>query len=146
MNEPISRRTLASLTAAALLAAAVPAQTPQAGPTEAPFARDYPAPGFKPGWKRLQVNRLMVQDFVIYAHSDLEMVKTLLDKEPALLNASMDWGTGDWESALGGASHMGRRDIAGFLLERGARLDLFCATMMGNLAIVKAALALEPKL
>ena len=63
----------------------------------------------------------MVEDFVIYAHSDLEMTKKLLDREPLLINGFMDWGAGDWESGLGGASHMGRHDIVGFLLERGAR-------------------------
>jgi hypothetical protein len=74
------------------------------------------------------------------------MVKKLLAKEPALLNATMDWGGGDWETGLGGASHMGRRDIVEFLLEHGARIDLFCAAMMGQLDAVKAFLALQPKL
>jgi hypothetical protein len=110
------------------------------------FSRDYPAPGFKPSWKNQQINRLMVQDFVIFAHSDLDMTKKLLDREPALVNATMDWGKGDWESGLGGASHMGRRDIVGLLLERGARMDLFCAAMMGQLDAVRAMLTLEPKL
>lgn len=115
-------------------------------PVEAPFDRDYPAPGFKPSWKKPQINRLMVQDFVIYAHSDLSMTKRLLEKEPTILNAAMDWGAGDWETALGGASHMGRRDIVEFLLGRGARIDLFCAAMMGQLDAVKAFLALQPAL
>jgi hypothetical protein len=97
-------------------------------------------------WKKPQINRLMVQDFVICAHSDLPMTKKLLDKEPALLNATMDWGAGDWETGLGGASHMGRRDIAGFLLEQGARIDIFCAAMMGLLDAVKAMVTLQPKL
>ena len=104
------------------------------------------ADGVKPSWKRPQLNRLLVQDFVIYAHSDLGLVKKLLDKEPALLNAAMDWGAGDWETGLGGASHMGRRDIAEYLLERGARIDLFCAAMLGQLEAVKAFLALQPRL
>lgn len=115
-------------------------------PSEAPFQRDYVAPGFKPSWKKPQINRLLVQDFVIYAHSELPMVKTLLEKEPALLNATMDWGGGDWESGLGGASHMGRRDIVEFLLEKGARIDLFCATMLGQLDAVRSFLTLQPKL
>jgi hypothetical protein len=115
-------------------------------PVEASFARDYPPPGFKPSWKKPQINRLQVQDFVIYAHSDLPMTKKLLDREPALLNAAMDWGAGDWETGLGGASHMGRRDIAEFLLERGARIDIFCAAMLGQLEAVKSFLALQPKL
>ena len=95
-------------------AEADPQKTPS-GPTEAAFERDYGAPEFKPSWKKQQLNRQMVQDFVIYAHSDLVLVKRLLDKEPHLLNATMDWGDGDWETGLGGASHMGRRDIVEFL-------------------------------
>jgi hypothetical protein len=115
-------------------------------PIEAPFERDYSAPGFKPSWKKPQINHLFVQDFVIYAHSDLDMVKKLLEREPALLNATMDWGQGDWETGLGGASHMGRRDIVSFLLEKGARIDIFCAAMMGQLDAVKSFLALQPHL
>lgn len=123
-----------------------PTSSFQEGPVEAPFQRDYPAPGFKPGWKKPQINRQLAQDYIIYAHSDLEMVKKLLEKEPGLLNATMDWGNGDWETGLGGASHMGRRDIVTYLLERGARPDLFCATMLGQLETVKAMLTLQPKL
>jgi hypothetical protein len=115
-------------------------------PTEAAFERDYPAPGFKPSWKKRQIHRLLVQDFVVYAHSELDMVKKPLDKEPALLNGTMDWGGGDWETGLGGASHMGRRDIVEFLLDRGARLDLFCAAMMGQIDAVRSFLTLQPKL
>jgi len=74
------------------------------GPVEAPMERDYDPPSFVPSWKKPQINRQLVQDFVIYAHSDLEMVKKLLEREPLLLNASIDWGGGDWETALGGAS------------------------------------------
>src|SRR5205807_3056783 len=115
-------------------------------PIEAPFERDYPPPTFKPGWKKPQINRLLVQDFVIFAHSDLDMTKKMLGKEPALINSFMDWGAGDWESGLGGASHMGRRDIVEFLLASGARIDIFCAAMMGQLEAVRSFLALEPKL
>jgi hypothetical protein len=120
-------------------------QTPN-GPIEAPFKQDYAPPKFKPGWKKPQINRQLAQDFIIYAHSDLEMVKRLLDKEPALLNAAMDWGGGDWETALGGASHMGNEEIVAFLLSKGARPDIFCATMLGQLETVKAFLTLQPAL
>ena len=146
MLQPISRRKLATLASGLFVASHTSAQTPPDGPTEAPFTRDYDAPKFKPGWKKPQLNRQQAQDFIIYAHSDLEMVKKLLEKEPALLNATMDWGGGDWETGLGGASHMGRRDIVELLLERGARPDLFCATMLGQLETVKAFLTLQPKL
>jgi len=123
-----------------------PAPATPAGPTEATFSRDYEAPGFKPSWKKSQINRQLVADFVIFAHSDLATTKKLVEKEPGLLNSFVDWGGGDWESALGGASHMGRRDIVELLLEKGARIDLFCAAMMGQLEAVKAFLTLQPKL
>ena len=156
MADNISRRSFTTLLASVVLGAAAEpvlgaenkTKGPESsvGPTQAPFERDYPPPTFKPSWKKPQINRQFVQDFVIYAHSELPMVEKLLAKEPALLNATMDWGAGDWETGLGGASHMGRRDIAAFLLERGARIDIICAAMMGQLDAVKTFLALEPKL
>jgi hypothetical protein len=82
----------------------------------------------------------LVQDFVRSAHADLDRVRELLAQEPALINSTWDWGGGDWETGLGAAAHMGRRDIAIYLLENGARLDLFAAAMLGELEIVKAAL------
>jgi hypothetical protein len=155
MSDSVSRREFASRTTGLVLGSAVASTAAEqagaapptaAGPTESSFTRDYPAPGFKPSWKKQQLNRLLVQDFVIYAHSDLPMTKKLLDREPTLLNATMDWGAGDWETGLGGASHMGRRDIAEFLLERGARIDIFCAAMLGMLDAVKTFLIAQPKL
>jgi hypothetical protein len=157
MPDPISRRSFTLVTSGAMLGTATnlpaadekpKADSPAAhtGPIEAAFERSYPAPGFKPSWKKPQINRLLVQDFVIYAHSELDMVKKLLEKEPALLNATVDWGNGDWETGLGGASHMGRQDIVEYLLERGARIDIFCAAMVGRLDAVKSFLSLQPKL
>jgi hypothetical protein len=154
MPRSISRRTFAGLGLGAGLAFGraraadddknKPATPPS--PVEAPFHRDYPAPSFKPSWKKPQISRQFAQDFVIYAHSDLPMVKTLIDRDPAVLNAAIDWGGGDWETGLGGASHMGRRDIVEYLLARGARVDLFCAAMMGRLDAVKSLLTLQPAL
>lgn len=86
----------------------------------------------------------LVQEFVSKAHADLDGVRELLAREPALINSSWDWGGGDWETGLGAAAHMGRRDIAVYLLENGARLDLCAAAMLGNLGIVKATLEAYP--
>ncbi len=86
----------------------------------------------------------LVQEFVVAAHTDLERTKEILAQEPALVNATWDWGGGDFETALGGASHMGNKPIANFLLEHGARLDIFAAAMLGKLEIVKAALETYP--
>lgn len=93
---------------------------------------------------KLALDAKLVQEFVGNAHGDLNRVKELLAGEPGLINATWDWGGGDFETALGAASHMGRRDIAEFLLANGARLDIFAAAMLGKLDIVKAALSAYP--
>lgn len=87
----------------------------------------------------------LVRAFVANAHGDLDQVQALLAQEPALINAAWDWGGGDWETALGAAAHMGRKDIARYLLDHGARLDLFAAAMLGELAIVQAVLQAFPQ-
>jgi hypothetical protein len=87
----------------------------------------------------------LVQAFVGKSHGDLEFVRARLAETPALVNAAWDWGGGDWETGLGAASHVGRRDIAELLLAHGARLDLFAATMLGKLEIVKAILTDNPE-
>jgi hypothetical protein len=91
-----------------------------------------------------QFDRARVKRFVIAGHFNLAAVKKMLAEDPMLINGAIDWGNGDFETALGGASHMGRRDIAEILLEHNARIDLFAATMLGQLDIVKAAVAVFP--
>jgi len=86
----------------------------------------------------------LVQEFVSKAHVDLDRVKEMLRRDSALINSTWDWGGGDFEPGLGAAAHMGKRDIALYLLENGARLDLFAAAMLGNLEIVRAALDVYP--
>jgi hypothetical protein len=84
-----------------------------------------------------------VRDFVAKAHGDLDSVRQALAEEPRLVHATWDWGGGDWETALGAAGHMGRRDIAEVLLARGARLDVFVAAMLGHIEVVRAILAAQ---
>src|SRR5215208_6869938 len=95
--------------------------------------------------KKAALEAELVQEFVVKSHGDLARVKELLVQEPALINASWDWGGGDWETGLGGAAHMGRSDIANYLLEHGARLDLFAAAMLGKLEIVRVTLEAYPE-
>jgi hypothetical protein len=55
MTHPISRRSFAGMTAGFFISSASAADdkpAPPSGPTEAPYERDYPMPGFKPSWKR----------------------------------------------------------------------------------------------
>ncbi len=93
-----------------------------------------------------QFDRARVKRFVIAGHVNLAAVKAMLAEEPRLINGTIDWGNGDFETALGGASHMGRRDIAEYLLEHNARMDIFAATMLGKIDIVKAAVAAYPNI
>jgi hypothetical protein len=95
--------------------------------------------------KKPALEAALVEEFVGNAHGNFQRVQELLAQEPALVNATWDWSGGDFETALGAASHMGRRDIALFLLDHGARLDIFAAAMLGRLEIVKAALEAFPE-
>lgn len=95
--------------------------------------------------KKPALEAKVVEEFVGKAHEDLDRVKEMLSLEPSLVNAVWDWGGGDFESALGAAGHMGRKDIANYLLDHGARIDIFVAAMLGKLEIVKAALRDYPE-
>jgi hypothetical protein len=89
---------------------------------------------------------VLVQEFVARAHGDLKRVQELLEQEPKLANAAWDWGGGDWETGLGAAAHMGRKDIALYLLEKGARMDIFAAAMLGKVEVVQAMLRAFPEM
>lgn len=83
---------------------------------------------------------------VLKSHVDYEAVREMVTRRPALAKAAWDWGFGDWESALGAASHMGRRDIAEVLLEHGARPNLFTFAMLGQVDVIRAMCTANPGL
>ncbi|MBS1829714.1 MAG: ankyrin repeat domain-containing protein [Acidobacteria bacterium] len=87
----------------------------------------------------------LVKDWVAKAHQrKLDPMRALLKQSPELIHSSYDWGAGDWEGALQAAAHTGSHDMARFLLDSGARLDLLAAAMLGELAFVKLSLQLLP--
>jgi hypothetical protein len=86
----------------------------------------------------------LAKEIVGVSHGNLARVRELVQQHPALAKASFDWGYGDWETALGAASHTGRREIAELLIENGAPPTLFSAAMLGQLDLVKAFLAAIP--
>jgi hypothetical protein len=88
----------------------------------------------------------IVKEFVIAGHGKIDHVKQMLGETPTLLNAVWDWGGGDYESAIEGAGHVGNREIAEYLLSRGARLNVFAAAMLGRIDIVKSTLTTFPDL
>ncbi len=76
---------------------------------------------------------LWVNEFVMSAHFDLEKTKRLYATCSDLL---LGRSTFD-ELAVEGAAHMGRADIAEFLLDKGSPLSLCTASMLGLLDRVK---------
>lgn len=139
----ISRRALFVAAGAAGIAAGGNFAARAASPSPQTSAPGAPA-AVGPDFPRQDV--AAVRDIVTVAHVDLEQVKALIEKRPALVNATWDWGFGDWETPLGAAAHVGRRNIAEYLLSRGARLDLFAATMLGQLDVVRGMIVASPGL
>ena len=86
----------------------------------------------------------LVREMVSVAHFNVKRVKELVERQPTLAGAAWDWGFGDWENALGAASHVGNREIAEYLLAHGARPTIFSAAMLGQLEVVKAFVAASP--
>lgn len=78
------------------------------------------------------------------SHGRIEEVRSLLKESPALATATIDWGFGDWETALGAASHVGNREIAALLIDHGARPDIFTFAMLGQLEVVKSYIEASP--
>jgi len=91
-----------------------------------------------------QLDKELVEIFVGKAHSDMGTVKELLAEHPTLLNAAHDWKFGDFETALGAASHVGHKELAQFLLNQGAQANIFTAALFGKLDIVKSMIAAFP--
>lgn len=85
-----------------------------------------------------------VKEAVTVAHGNLARIRELVERQPALARASMDWGFGDWETCIDAAAHVGNKPIADFLLNNGARPTIFSAAMMGQLDVVKAFVAARP--
>lgn len=88
----------------------------------------------------------LVKEFVGAAHRDLEKVKTMLQETPDLLNATYNWKSWDWEDAIGGAGHMGLREVAVYLIEQGARPSICVAAMLGKIDVVKAYITAFPQM
>ncbi|MCD2259195.1 hypothetical protein [Psychroserpens luteolus] len=86
----------------------------------------------------------VVNEVVGKSHFDIDTVKKLVDKRPELARASWDWSFGDWESAIGAASHVGRRDIVQYLMSKGARPTMYTYAMLGAFDIVKAMITMTP--
>jgi ankyrin repeat protein len=87
-----------------------------------------------------------ISEFVFAAHNDVNKVRKIVEEKPLILNCTNQAGKGDFETAIGGASHMGRRDIADLLVSKGARLDIFSYAFLGYDDFIKKQLSDYPHL
>ncbi len=126
MAQHLSRRSFVQLPALGLVTLATPVVAGHAAepsPVGDWFPRQDPA---------------LAKEVVGASHGNLAKVRELVERQPALARSAVDWGFGDWESALGAAAHTGRREIAELLLANGAQPTLFSAAMLGHLDVVRA--------
>jgi hypothetical protein len=139
MSDDIQRRDLLKLASAAIpmsavkLAVPIPGVDPDGVNLHLPIADSFPGQPTE-----------LVREMVTVAHFDLKRVKELVESRPSLAKAAWDWGFGDWESAIGAASHMGNRPMAEYLISRGARPSIFSSVMLGQLEVVKAFVTAQP--
>jgi hypothetical protein len=138
-SSPFDRRRVLEAICIAMSAPAWSFGTPQNAdpPESAP-----PNPALTPAFPTQPPE--LVRETVLVSHFDLKRLQQLVEARPSLARAAWDWGFGDWESALGAASHMGNRPIAEYLISKGARPSLFSAAMFGHIDVVKAFVTTQP--
>lgn len=86
----------------------------------------------------------MVKEFVLAGHFNLDKVRNMLNDYPNLIYSRYDWGNGDFEEAIEGAGHKGNKIIVNYLIEKGARVNLFVLTMLGKTSLVMPTLEAYP--
>ncbi len=82
----------------------------------------------------------LIDEFVMASHSDLDKVKALIERHPILAQTRAQWD----ETPLEAAAHTGQKEIAEFLLSKGAALDICAASMLGKTDRVREFLRKDP--
>jgi len=87
------------------------------------------------------LNQEEANQFILECHFDLDTIKEKLEEKPELIKS---YNPETIESALGASGHMGREDIAEFLLSKGAEIELATAAMLGRRDLIAEALKQDP--
>ncbi|MHA7830728.1 MAG: hypothetical protein ACX93O_06490 [Flagellimonas sp.] len=132
-NNRINRRTLLKTSALTMLGLSIPTITWAEQKSNTKVPKYFP-----------NIPPEVIEEVVGKSHFDLDGVKSLVDKRPELSRSVWEWRFGDFESAIGAASHVGRRDIAQYLMSKGARPTLFTFAMLGHFNVVKSAIEATP--
>ena len=88
----------------------------------------------------------IVKEFVTVAHGNFQRTREMLESDNQLLHVSNDWGGGDYETAIEACGHTGNKEIANYLLGKGARYNIYLACMLGHIETVKNVLSFNPGL
>src|ERR1051326_3274407 len=88
------------------------------------------------------VEQSVIERCVGSAHGDFATVRELVERHPEIVDARAPWD----ETPIQAATQMGRRDIIEYLLEKGAPLDVFTASVLGSDDVVRAELDATPGL
>ena len=126
MSEDFTRRAFLSIVPGAAILSAATQATPQPAANPPSTGAAFPSQ-----------EAAIVKEAVVAAHGNVARITALVTARPALARAAWDWGFGDWETALDGASHVGNRPIAELLIANGARPTIYTAAMLGQLSVVK---------
>ncbi|WP_228235676.1 hypothetical protein [Allomuricauda sp. M10] len=138
-NETVNRRTAVKAYSLGILGLSIPSigisHPPkiEIGPGSAEIPEHFP-----------NIAPEVISEVVGSSHFDLDKVKSLVDKRPELSRSVWEWRFGDFESAIGACSHVGRRDIAQYLMQMGARPTLFTFAMLGHYQVIKSAIEAAP--
>lgn len=77
------------------------------------------------------------REFVGASHARPDRVREMLAEDAGLARAAWDWGFGDWETAIGAASHTGDMEILEILIAHGARPDLLTLATLDRVDAVR---------
>ncbi len=138
----ITRRSLVKSSLLGILAPVVPGMVYAKNIAPVTSEEDFQAPSVHDRFPAIQL--FVASEVVGVSHFNFDRLKELVDPRPELAKAEWDWGFGDWESAIGAASHVGRKDIVDYLVGKGAVPSIFTYAMLGHYEIVKAMIESYP--
>jgi ankyrin repeat protein len=89
-----------------------------------------------------EISPEMIEQFVIAAHGNEDLVREMHAQQPYLVNVTWDKFN---ETPLQAASHMGNRSIARYLISQGAHADITTHAMLGDAEQVARCLEADPE-
>ncbi|HEX8219121.1 MAG TPA: ankyrin repeat domain-containing protein [Chloroflexia bacterium] len=89
-----------------------------------------------------EISPEVIEQFVIAAHGNEDLVREMHAQQPYLVNVTWDKFN---ETPLQAASHMGNRSIARYLISQGAHPDITTHAMLGDAEQVARCLEADPE-